>query len=254
MEYKEIYFSANTTTLDPLFYGQQACKGNHIWGPGVRLYWLLHYVVSGKGIFRIGGKEYAVTAGNVFVIPPYEEAMYRADHEDPWEYMWVAFQVGGELPLKLEPVIHCPDAFSIFRSMPDSQRLTGGTKAFVTGQLWRFFSMLLEEHHPSEDAVGVALNYIHSKYMYPLSVEDIAQTVGLERSYFTTLFTRQVGMSPGKYLQNHRMEIAASLLTRDNCSVSTTALSVGYPDIYTFSKTFKRHFGVSPREYTKQNK
>ncbi len=113
--------------------------------------------------------------------------------------------------------------------------------------------MLLEAHNPNEDAVGVALNYIHSKYMYALSVEDIAQTVGLERSYFTTLFTRQVGISPGKYLQNHRMEIAATLLTRDNCSVSTTALSVGYPDIYTFSKTFKRHFGMSPREYAKHN-
>lgn len=252
MEYKEILFSANTTTLDPLFYGQQACEPNHIWGPGVRLYWLIHYVVSGKGIFRIDGKEHAVSPGSVFVIPPYEEAMYQADKDEPWEYMWVGFRVGGELPVKLDPVIHCPEAYNIFRSMPDSQRLTGGTKAYATGLLWQFFSLLLDAHIPIEDAVSVAQSYIHSKYMYPLSVEDIANTVGLERSYFTTLFTRRVGISPGKYLQTYRMEVAADLLKRGDKSVSLTAQSVGYGDIYTFSKTFKRHFGVSPSQYAKK--
>ncbi len=253
MVQKEIYFPAKTITLDPLFYGQQTCKPDHAWGPGVRLYWLIHYVVSGKGEFRIGGKEYTLSPGYVFVIPPYQEVSYRANHDDPWEYMWVGFQVDGDMPLSLEPVIHCPDAFGIFRAMPDSQGMTGGAKAYVTGQLWRFFSMLMDRHNPVEDAVSTALNYIHSKYMYPLSVEDISQKVGLERSYFTTLFTRQMGVSPGKYLQNHRMEIAAILLTRDNYSVSTTAMSVGYADIYTFSKTFKRHFGLSPREYAKHH-
>lgn len=252
MEYKEIIFSANTTTLDPLFYGQQACEPDHLWGPGVRLYWLIHYVVSGKGFFRIGGKEYSVTAGSLFVIPPYEEAMYQADTDDPWEYMWVGFQVGGELPVKLEPVIHCPEAYGIFRSMPDSQRLTGGTKAYVTGQLWQFFSLLMDDHDPAEDAITIARNYIHSKYMYPLSVEEIARLVNLERSYFTTTFTRQVGISPGKYLQNYRMEVAADLLKHGGKSVSLTAQSVGYGDIYTFSKTFKRHFGIAPSQFSKK--
>ena len=252
MEYKEILFSANTTTLDPLFYGQQACKPNHTWGPGVRLYWLIHYVASGKGIFRIGGREYTVTAGSLFVIPPYEEAMYQADADEPWEYMWVGFHVGGKLPLKLAPVIHCPEAYGIFRSMPDSQRLTGGTKAYVTGQLWQFFSLLMAAHEPMDDAISIALNYIHSKYMYALSVDEIARLVNLDRSYFTTAFTKMVGISPGKYLQNHRMEVAADLLKRGGKSVSLTAQSVGYNDIYTFSKTFKRHFGISPSQYVKK--
>lgn len=251
--YKELYFPAKTITIDPLFYGHQHCEANHAWGPGVRLYWLIHYVISGKGIFRIDGKEYAVTAGSVFVIPPFTQAMYRADSDDPWEYLWVGFQVDGEMPLSLDPVIHCPDAYGIFHAMRECERMSAGTKAYVTGQLWRFFSMMMDQHNPVENPVSSALNYIHSKYMYGVSVEEIAEKVGLERSYFTTLFTRQMGISPGKYLQNYRMEIAATLLTRDNCSVSTTALSVGYPDIYTFSKTFKRHFGISPRDYAKNN-
>ena len=45
------------------------------------------------------------------------------------------------------------------------------------------------------------------------------------------------------------MSIAASLLVKDEKNVSITASSVGYNDIFTFSKMFKRHFGVSPQEY-----
>jgi len=41
-------------------------------------------------------------------------------------------------------------------------------------------------------------------------------------------------------------------MTKKHMSVTVTALSVGYPDVYTFSKAFKKHFGMSPRAYKKQ--
>ena len=254
MQFKEFYFSACNPSIDPIFCGQEDCKPDHYWGPGVRLYWLIHYVESGKGVFRIGDQEYSVGAGSFFVVPPNEEVMYQADHDDPWNYMWVGFHCDGKLPMDPEPVVHCPEAGKIFRSMQECAYLAGGSKAFLTCRIWEFFALLMEQTHPAEDAIDQALNYIHSKYMYPLSVESIATRVGLDRSYFTTVFTARMGISPGKYLQKHRMEIAATLLTKDNRSVSTTALSVGYPDIYTFSKTFKRHYGLSPREYANRHK
>lgn len=254
MQFSEFYFPVSNPTIDPVFCGHEDCEPDHSWGPGVRLYWLIHFVESGKGIFHLKGKEYPVSAGSFFVVPPDEEVMYQADHNDPWNYMWVGFHCTGSMPIELSPVMFCPEAGSVFRSMLECEHLSGGSKAYLTGRIWDFFSLLLEQTHPAADAVDQALNYIHSKYMYPLSVESIAARVNLERSYFTTLFTARVGVSPGKYLQNHRMHIAASLLTQGHRSVSTTALSVGYPDIYTFSKTFKRHFGVSPREFSKQNK
>lgn len=48
---------------------------------------------------------------------------------------------------------------------------------------------------------------------------------------------------------NLRMEKAAELMTVYGEKPSTAGASVGYPDIYHFSKMFKKHFGVSPREY-----
>jgi ABC-2 type transport system ATP-binding protein len=49
------------------------------------------------------------------------------------------------------------------------------------------------------------------------------------------------------------LEKAAELLTVYGQSPSTAGISVGYPDLYHFSKIFKKHFGVSPREYQKLN-
>lgn len=253
MYFSEFYFPTSNPTIDPIFCGHEDCEPNHAWGPGIRLYWLIHYVESGHGIFRIHGKEYVVGAGSFFVVPPNEEVMYEADESDPWKYIWVGFHCDGRMPVELEPVMHCPDAKGIFRSMLDCEHLSGGSKAYLTSRIWDLFSLLLESTHPAEDAIDQALNYIHSKYMYPLSVENIATRVNLERSYFTTLFTSRVGISPGKYLQNYRMNIAADILAQGVSSVSTTALSVGYPDVYTFSKTFKRQYGVSPRKYAKQH-
>ena len=252
MQFSEFYFPVSNPLIDPVFCGEETCAPDHSWGPGVRLYWLIHFVESGKGTFRIGGKEYPVTAGSFFVVPPNEEVMYTADHKDPWKYSWVGFHCSGEPPFDPSPVTYCPEAKSVFRSMLDCEHMSGGSKAYLTARIWDFFSLLMEKTHPAEDAVDQALNYIHSKYMYALSVETIAARVNLERSYFTTLFTARVGTSPGKYLQNYRMRIAAELLSKNQKSVSLTALSVGYSDIYTFSKTFKRHFGVSPSQYAKQ--
>ena len=50
-----------------------------------------------------------------------------------------------------------------------------------------------------------------------------------------------------------KAEKAAELLTVYGQSPSTAGISVGYPDLYHFSKIFKKHFGVSPREYQKLN-
>jgi AraC-like DNA-binding protein len=87
--------------------------------------------------------------------------------------------------------------------------------------------------------------------MTDISVEEIANRLNLDRTYFSVIFKKKVGISPKQYLLKYRMNIATTLLA-DNLSVSVVARSVGYSDLYIFSKMFKRHFGVSPTEYLKQ--
>ncbi|MBQ7793268.1 MAG: AraC family transcriptional regulator [Clostridia bacterium] len=240
--------------LNPVQFGYEECNKGHDYGPAERTYWLIHFVASGFGYFKIGDKEYAVGPGEMFIIPPFEETYYKADEEKPWSYIWIGFTTDKALPAALTDIVRCPEAVEIFNAMKTCDKFSNGRSAFLSARLWDLFALLLgrEKHHT--DYVENALDCIHSEYMYGITVEQIAERLSLDRSYFSTLFKKKVGVSPKQYLLNYRMSIAASLMLDNGKSVTVAANSVGYTDIFTFSKMFKRHYGVSPNEYVSQKR
>ncbi len=235
--------------LNPIQFGHQKCEPSYSYGPLARTCYVFHFVVSGKGIFRTEDREYQVKAGEIFVIRPYDETFYQADEKNPWHYIWIGFQTDARLPLELPDVISCPDALSIFQQMKQCQMMEQGQSAYLTARLWDLFSLLLAKEPHTPDYIETALAYIHAEYMSGITIEEIAGRLNLDRTYFYTLFKNKTGVSPKEYLQNYRLNIAASLMADKSKSVSVTASSVGYPDIYSFSKIFKKRYGISPKEY-----
>lgn len=67
--------------INPIQCGFESCEKGHFFGPAIRTHWLIHFVESGKGIFRINNKEYTVKSGEMFVIPPFVETYYEADQK-----------------------------------------------------------------------------------------------------------------------------------------------------------------------------
>ncbi len=240
--------------LNPVLFGYQNCKKAHFFGPAVRTYWLIHFVVSGFGFYKIHDREYTVGPGEMFVIPPFEETYYQADAKNPWSYIWIGFTAEQDLPARLDDVIRCPEALAVFNDMKACSDMTNGKSAFLSARLWDLFALLLgnEGHH--SDYIERALDCIHSEYMEGVTVEEIARRLSLDRCYFSTMFKKKVGVSPKQYLLNYRMSMAASLMIDNGKSVSVAASSVGYTDIFNFSKMFKRHFGVNPSDYVRRRK
>ncbi len=249
--HSEVIINKNYERINPVRFGFESCEKSHGYGPATRTHWLFHFVVSGKGVFQIDEKKYALSGGMMFVIPPFTETYYEADSEDPWEYIWVGFT--GTPPLQLNDCYDIPGALRIFEHMKASHNLHNGKTEFILAQLWELFSFLMEENQTKEDPINAALNVIHSQYMIPLSVSQIAASVHLERTYFSKMFSERKGISPQQYLIEYRMKQAKTLL-RLGYSVTTTAISVGYSDIYIFSKIFKQRFGESPLHYQKNFK
>jgi len=239
--------------LNPMQFGFEECKSGHYYGPAIRQYWLIHFVVSGFGIFRIDGKEYKIHPGEMFIIPPYVETYYRADTKDPWNYIWIGFTTDDELPATLPHIIVMPEAAEIFNDMKKCEDYSDGRSAFLSAKLWELFAHILGKKKEDNDYVKAALDYIHAEYMKDIKISEIASKLNIDRTYFYSIFKKRIGISPQKYLLNHRMNIAASLISSQNASVSTAGYSVGYTDIFTFSKMFKKHFGVSPTQYTKKS-
>ncbi len=236
--------------IKPVLFGFEKCEKSHYYGPAVRTYWLIHYVEKGCGIFKIRDKVYNVKEGEMFVIPPYVETYYEADGETPWSYIWIGFNAGENITGALTDIIFCPQAGEIFQKIKKCHNDFLLVKAYLTARLLDLFVMISgKKENFEKDYVQKALDIINSEYMYNINIEEIARRLNIDRTYFSVIFKKRMGVSPKRYLLEKRMNVATALMEKKNTSISVIANSVGYSDLYTFSKMFKKHFGVSPSNY-----
>ena len=87
----------------------------------------------------------------------------------------------------------------------------------------------------------------------PLTVKELAARVNLSPSRLAHLFRKDVGTSPIRHLQILRMRRAATLLSRTSLSVTDVMNRVGYVDPSHFRRDFRRHHGMSPRDWRSEN-
>lgn len=100
--------------------------------------------------------------------------------------------------------------------------------------------------------VQKAVSYIDTHYNESLKLENVAAYVGLNPSYLSTIFKRELKINFSNYLTQKRIEEACKLLLRSNHSLSDIASEVGFENQSYFSQIFKDHTGMSPKEYRKQ--
>jgi len=86
-----------------------------------------------------------------------------------------------------------------------------------------------------------------------VSITEVAKKLGLSRSHFDRKFTKQVGQPPQKFLLNCKMIHARRLLESSHLRIGEVAQTLGYRDIYFFSRQFKQFFNLSPSEYRRQS-
>lgn len=252
MFYNEIVVNQQYPGLNPVLFGWEECDKSHAFGPHVRTYWLLHYVISGTGIFQREGSTFQLQPGEIFVIDPYTETYYEADAKDPWQYIWIGFTTDIQLPDAFcQPVLRCPVAGKIFEKMRQCTCMGSGKSAHLASCLWELVSAVQEAELPTAGYLEQALSLMQSRYASNLNATKIAGELGLDRSYFSTFFKRHTGQSPAQYLIRIRLEKAAELMCVHGQTPSVAAISVGYNDLCNFSKAFKRMYGMSPGRYKK---
>ena len=92
---------------------------------------------------------------------------------------------------------------------------------------------------------------IGTNYSYPITVEDIADYVGISRSHLFRSFQNYVRKSPKEYLSEYRIKQACHLLKETTLSVSAIAYSVGFGNNLYFSKALKNRRGSDRRNIGK---
>lgn len=242
----------------------------HSFGPAVKPHYLIHFVLSGRGIFRSRDKEYHLEAGYGFLIEPEELAFYQADGQDPWTYVWVGFD-GSEAEGCLRamglsgrhPIFksgRSEELYDIVRDMMEHNTFGMANDLRRNGLLSIFLSLIAADSDVVEQNetdrgnayVRKAVAFIQTNYCDPIKVTDVAEYVCINRSYLYTLFQNYLGMSPQQFLTAFRITKARELLESTSYSIESIALSCGYADALNFTKAFRGMKGMSPSAFRKQ--
>ncbi len=242
----------------------------HSFGPAVKPHYLIHFVLSGRGIFRSRDKEYHLEAGYGFLIEPEELAFYQADGQDPWTYVWVGFD-GSEAEGCLRamglsgrhPIFksgRSEELYDTVRDMMEHNTFGMANDLRRNGLLSIFLSLIAEDADVVEQNetdrgnayVRKAVAFIQTNYCDPIKVTDVAEYVCINRSYLYTLFQNYLGMSPQQFLTAFRITKARELLESTSYSIESIALSCGYADALNFTKAFRGMKGMSPSAFRKQ--
>ena len=250
-------------------FGYSITKPCHKYGPAVRSFYLIHYILDGEGEFFSNHNSYKLKKGQGFLIEPDYQTIYLSDAVNPWTYVWVGFS-GKKVKEILNTIGICQE-FPIFTwkenqnpekyvmDMLQHNSASAEEQYRQIAMLYLFFSCLAKTNKASipchtKDNIYIthAVRYIQNHYSEPLHIEDIAHYVGLNRSYLSTLFKKHTGLSPMKYLQNFRLTKAAHLLSMTQLSISSIAFSCGYQEPEAFHKIFRQMTGLSPSKYRMQ--
>lgn len=247
--------------------GMEKCKSSHSWGPAVRDHYLIHFILKGSGTFYVDGKVYNIKENGGFLICPDTITSYIADKEDPWIYAWVGFRgIKAESYLSLanlsskDPVFKSYNGDFVKKCFEDMRRATElkyGKEFRLQALLTLFLSELIEERGKNivinsnyrELYLKKSLQFIETNYHRKITVSEIAESVGLNKNYFSTFFRENMGLTPQEYLVSFRINKACELMNNEVLTISDISRSVGYNDPLGFSKIFKKVKGFSPKNY-----
>ena len=234
--------------------GHEQCRPLQSWNE-VRRYTLIHYVYSGKGTFEKDGKTYHLSKGDAFIINEGEENYYHADKDDPWHYFWLSFSpdsFDGRFKTLESPVFKIKNE-TIFTEPIERAECGTLTREFVIAKLYllydEIFNSAIGIRH---DTATEAAIYINHNITEDLSVSAIAEDFGLDRSYLSRIFKKKHGISMKQYIINARMTKATELLKK-GVSVKEAAFMSGYDDALAFSRMFKKVYGITPKDVSKEN-
>lgn len=241
----------------------------------------LLYIYSGEGKYEINGTVHNVTAGNLLLINPgVNHAHIVTNLEHPLMILALGFT---DICLK-----GMPENQIVFPGQSPVLSIDEELQKRITGL---FFDMLAEKEqhfpgkydmmrcylsqillhiirsfsekpesnnhmnfvsHRKNHVVKTIMDYMQEHYAEKISLDGIASNMYLSSIYISKLFKEETGESPIHYLIQIRLKQSVELMKEHpEYSIKKIAQEVGYEDAYHFSKIFKKHMSMTPKEYRK---
>lgn len=212
----------------------------------------LYYVYGGEAYCSCDGETFRLEPGRLYIFPIMHPYTMWQNPEDPLDVLWFHIEMDMQLCTEITSIKIEED--NTLKYLLESMRTLSCDVDYFE-KLLKIFDVFLEflgeqlqiEAYPGKEMQKV-LDYIDENIGKELSVEILADHIGMERSYFSRKFKSVFHMSPNQYIRAKKMKVAARELMQ-GASVYHSAEAAGYSDEKAFSRAFKRYMEISPGRY-----
>ncbi len=238
-----------------------------------RSHWHEHlellYFLSGDSEFTCAGTEHVVHEGDLLIINSGEQ--HSVNNDAGGEYLCVHLSPQFFADIEFENYIFethiVGDAFikecfeKIYEEHKTRSTAYDMRMKSTAYALMAYLTCNYRKDHLSESGellnknklrdINEVFAFISRNYSAPLTTAALSRHFHLTEQYFCHMFKAKTGKTPTDYINGYRIEKATVFLKNTDKSITDIALSVGFEDSNYFSRVFKKHMGVSPREYRK---
>ena len=227
------------------------------------------YLLDGEGVFCSDHvKDHPIKAGDIFLLFPNEWHTYHPLASSRWESYWIGYR-GKNMDDRVEhgflspekPVYHvgyCPEIISLYESAMQvakreeaySQQSLAGIVNNLIGTMYaRERNIILSRDQDKVDIINKARLMIRERLESRITIQEIADQLGMGYSNFRKLFKEFTGISPALYQQELRLQRARELLSSTPISIKEIAYRLNFDSPDYFSSKFKAKVGCKPSEY-----
>ncbi|CAH1213270.1 HTH-type transcriptional activator RhaS [Paenibacillus allorhizoplanae] len=246
----------------PLRLGRNIAKPSYQAGPMILEYYNMHFIMEGKVEFTFDKEHIILSKGDVFAMVPGSTFRYGlAPSDATLQMIWISMD-GLQAPelfakagfSKATPYLYgvmSKELEATLRQLFLPRKYDMKRHNELCSILYRIFGLMIPTDPSEKNQTGKenwipkSVAFMDTYYMENITVRDVADYLALHRTYFSKMFSEEMGVSPVQYLHRLRMEKAAELLSSD-FMISEVSLLLGYSDAYAFTHAFTKYYGSPP--------
>ncbi|HHW3952742.1 TPA: helix-turn-helix domain-containing protein [Raoultella planticola] len=237
------------------------------------------YISSGYGIVVVDNQHYTARPGRLFIFPPFRLHKVQVDHSEKNPYHRTTMHIeqsvvesimasfprhqaqfvalaASNAPAQIYDLSeHGPFMERIltqFDGLYHGGQIATSEVAFLVMQIMGFLPALPEPCIPRQQTVASRImSWVEAHYANKFSLDELAQALGLSRSYTSRIFRQQTGGSIHEYLLTRRIKRSCDLLRSTSVSMDEIAAEVGFREVTYFITCFRKMMGQTPLQYRK---
>ena len=221
--------------------------------------WSLVIKYEGQTVYNVNGKNIISDINHIIILPKGSSYAWKCVKKGYFSCVEFDSDLTYPEPLSV-PVQNAEAILKRFNELESKYNQKGIARELenvrdVYSILISILSAETKSYSSSEKRrkIAPALEYISLHYKEKITNDNLAEVSKISNVYFRKIFTEIMGMSPITYINNFKISKAKEMLKSDYGSLTDLALSLGYPNLYTFSRDFKKYVGVSPTKFAKEN-